>query len=145
MSTMEIALVTLGLMLLLGMPIFMSSFSTIIAFSVPGAVGLYWIFSNLASILQTVIMNRYYNMWVMNAQDEAARYARRENEESALLAKFGGVNIRAAFDSLRSADKTDAPEEEEIPEEKSVPYGSAKVIKTGNAARAGQTTQKKKK
>ena len=133
-----------------GMPIFMSSFSTIIAFSVPGAVGLYWIFSNLASILQTVVMNRYYNMWVMNAQDEAARYARRENEESALLAKFGGVNIRAAFDSLRSADKTDAPEEEEIleekaPAEKSAPYGSAKVIKTGNAARAGQTTQKKKK
>lgn len=135
-----------------GMPIFMSVFSTAIAFSVPGAVGLYWIFSNLASILQTVIMNKYYNMWIMNAQEEAARYARRENEESAMLAKFGGVNIRAAFESLRKANEAAAQQEEtkpaekaKAPAEKSAPYGNDKVIKTGNAARAGQTAQKKKK
>ena len=85
----------------------------------------------------------------MNAQDEAARYARRENEESALLAKFGGVNIRATFDSLRRANEPAAPEDKipaaKAPAEKSAPYGNDKVIKTGNAARAGQTTQKKKK
>ena len=134
-----------------GMPLFMSLFSTMIAFSVPGAVGLYWIFSNLASILQTVIMNKYYNMWVMNAQEEAARYARRENEETALLSKFGGVNIRSAFEALRRKDEAaTAAAQPEKPAaqantEKTAHYGNDKVIKTGNAARAGQTSKKKKK
>jgi len=134
-----------------GMPLSMSVFSTFIAFSVPGAVGLYWIFSNLASILQTVIMNKYYNIWVMNAQDEAARYARRENEEEKMFEKYGGVNIHSAFESLRSSgapvDLNSDSEDGKDPAapEKSAPYGNDKVIKTGNAARAGQAQKKKKK
>ncbi len=133
-----------------GMPLFMSLFSTFIAFSVPGAVGLYWIFSNLASIVQTVVMNKYYNLWVMNAQDEAARFARRENEENALLSKYSGINIRSAYESLRKTGEEIAAAQESAESvqentQKAAPYGNDKVIKTGNAARAGQSTKKKKK
>ena len=142
-----------------GMPVAMAAFSTWIAFSVPGAVGLYWILQNLVAIAQTLLMNKYYNGDIMNAMDEAARYARRENEEEAVLQKFGGVDIHRAVKELEAAG-ADAADEEKDKKTKDIyddidaknivkvkPFDAQRVIKTGNAARAGNagSTKKKKK
>lgn len=43
------------------MLIYMPAVSLWMSFVVPGAVGVYWIFSNLLSMLQTVILNKLYD------------------------------------------------------------------------------------
>lgn len=141
-----------------GMPIGMSAFSTWLAFSVPGAVGLYWVLQNLTSIVQSFLMHKYYNAEIMAAMEEAARYARRENEEAAVLSKFGGVDIHETVEALKQ--RNDAALEEKASKADSIyesidaknvveikPIGSnnEKVIKTGNATRAGTAQAKKKK
>ncbi len=62
------------------MLIFMPAFSTYIAFTVPGAVGIYWIFSNVLSGLQTVILNRIYDPAKARAQAEAEYQERRRKK-----------------------------------------------------------------
>jgi YidC/Oxa1 family membrane protein insertase len=58
-----------------GMMLMMPLFSTWIAFSVPAGVGLYWVYSNLVSMLQAKIMNKIYN------PKEIAEKAKKELEE----------------------------------------------------------------
>lgn len=53
----------------------MPVFSTMIAFSVPAGVGLYWFYSNVVSIAQTLILNKFYN------PKELAEKAKKEYEE----------------------------------------------------------------
>lgn len=48
----------------------MPAMSLFIAFSVPGAVGIYWVFSNLIAMLQTFILNQIYNPAKIRAQAE---------------------------------------------------------------------------
>ncbi len=43
--------------MMFGMPLF----SLIITFGVPGAVGIYWIISNLLALVQTVVLNKIYD------------------------------------------------------------------------------------
>lgn len=134
-----------------GMPIFMSVFSTWIAFSVPAAVGLYWILSNLLSIFQSYMLNKFYNAGRMDAQERAARLARRRLEEKAILDTGVGVDmdIRALAEQIRldEQESTELParKEQRPITNKTVQNSNEKVIKTGNAARAGQAGQKKKK
>ena len=138
-----------------GMPIGMSAFSTWLAFSVPGAVGLYWILQNLVSILQSALMNKFYNAQIMNAMDEAARYARRENEEAVALEKYKAVNIHEVVAQLKERNDAEAAEKdnkktvdiyESIDAKNIITIDpNQRVIKTGNAARAGVQTKKKKK
>jgi len=63
------------------MLIYMPVFSTFIAFTVPGAVGVYWIFSNLLSMLQTVIMNKIYDPAKARAEAEREYQERRKKKE----------------------------------------------------------------
>lgn len=56
--------------------------SAIFALQVPAAVGFYWIVSTLISFLQTLVLNRFYNVNIMTAKQEAARVALREQEEA---------------------------------------------------------------
>ncbi|MBQ3134008.1 MAG: membrane protein insertase YidC [Clostridia bacterium] len=44
-----------------GMMFTMPLFSLYITFIVPGAVGIYWIFSNLIALVQTVVLNKIYD------------------------------------------------------------------------------------
>ena len=53
----------------------MPLFSLYITFIVPGAVGIYWIFSNLVAMLQTVVLNKIYD------PAKARADAQREYEE----------------------------------------------------------------
>ena len=50
-----------------GMPLF----SLIITFGVPGAVGIYWIISNLLAMVQTVVLNKIYDP--AKAREEAQK------------------------------------------------------------------------
>ena len=56
-------------------------FSAYIAYSVPAAVGFYWIWSTLFGFVQTLIMNKFYSPDQVNAKAEAAHIARLEFEE----------------------------------------------------------------
>ncbi len=63
------------------MLIYMPAFSTWIAFTVPGAVGVYWIFSNVLSVAQTIIVNKIYDPAKARAEAEAAYQERRRQKE----------------------------------------------------------------
>lgn len=140
-----------------GMPIGMSVFSTYIAFTVPGAVGFYWFLSNIFSMVQSYAMNKFYNPGIMNAKDEAARIARRKQEEGLVLAAHAGYDRSYESRRLMEADEA-RMEQEKREKEKKERYSltnktaqgktqnsNEKVIKTGNAARSGNAGNKKKK
>ena len=87
-----------------GLPIGMSLFMAYIAFSVPGAVGVYWVMSNLLAMVQTFLMNKFYNASILAAQDEARRYARRELEETASVNKHKDVDLELVIARCREKD-----------------------------------------
>ena len=135
-----------------GMPLFMSIFSTVIAFSVPGAVGVYWILSNLFSIAQSYALNHFYNAGILNAKDEAARLARRRQEEAAIVTGLPQIDVLRIAAEKKAQDQKplEKPVSGNVQQknEQQAPRNSGqKVIKTGNAARANNTagTKKKKK
>ncbi len=61
--------------------------SLIISFGVPAGVAVYWIFSNLLALVQTVVLNAMYNPAKIRAQAEAeyAERRRRKAEDKARL------------------------------------------------------------
>lgn len=50
-------------------------FTAYIAYSVPAAVGFYWIISNLLGLVQSVVLQKFYNVNIMTAKSEAQRVA----------------------------------------------------------------------
>ncbi len=50
-------------------------FSAYIAYSVPAAVGFYWICSTLLGLVQSIVMNKFYNPVTMIANQEARHVA----------------------------------------------------------------------
>ncbi len=56
-------------------------FTAYIAYTVPAAVGFYWIWSTIFGFVQTLIMNKFYSPDQVNAKAEAAHIARLELEE----------------------------------------------------------------
>ena len=60
--------------------ILMPAFSLYITFTVPGGVGVYWIFSNLLGLAQTVILNKIYNPSKIRAQAEIEYEERRRQK-----------------------------------------------------------------
>jgi len=58
---------------MMGMLLFAPLFSAYIAFSVPAAVGFYWIMSTLTSFVQTLILQNFYSADHMTAMQEAQR------------------------------------------------------------------------
>ncbi|MBQ7965638.1 MAG: YidC/Oxa1 family membrane protein insertase [Ruminococcus sp.] len=52
-----------------------------IAYTVPAAVGFYWICSTVFGFVQTLIMNKFYSPDILNAKAEAAHIARLELDE----------------------------------------------------------------
>ncbi len=64
-----------------GMMIYMPAISLFIAFGVPGAVGIYWIMSNLFSIIQTVVLNKMYDPAKARAEAEKELQVRRRKKQ----------------------------------------------------------------
>ena len=57
-----------------------------IAYTVPSAMGLYWIYSSIIGFISTIILNKFYNAESMTALDEARRIALLEAEEAEIKA-----------------------------------------------------------
>ena len=68
-----------------GMMLIMPAMSVWISFSVPAGVGLYWIFSNVISTVQTVIMHKIYDPQKIAAEQAAAEEQRKEEERQARI------------------------------------------------------------
>ena len=58
----------------------MPLFSLYITFTVPGGVGIYWIISNVLTLIQTVILNTIYNPAKIKAQAEIEYEERRKRK-----------------------------------------------------------------
>ncbi|MBQ3094024.1 MAG: membrane protein insertase YidC [Clostridia bacterium] len=71
------------------MMVYMPAISLFIAFKVPGAVGIYWIFSNLLSMVQTVVVNKIYDPAKAReqAEKEYQERKRRKAEDKKRLAQ----------------------------------------------------------
>lgn len=63
-----------------GMMLFMPVMSLVIAFQVPAGVGMYWIFTNVFSFVQGILLNKYYNPRELAEKARAEAEARREEE-----------------------------------------------------------------
>lgn len=61
-----------------GMPLF----SAYISYSVPGAVGFYWIASTVFGFAQSLILNMFYSPSIMEAKAEAQRVVLRRQQEA---------------------------------------------------------------
>ena len=55
-----------------------------IAYSVPGAVGFYWIASTVLGFVQSLVMNKFYSPSIMEAKAEAQRVVLRRQQEAQL-------------------------------------------------------------
>ena len=63
----------------------MPLFTAWIAYSVPGAVGFYWIASNVLGFVQSIILNKFYSPSIMEAKAEAQRVILRRQQEAARM------------------------------------------------------------
>ena len=59
----------------------MPLFTTWIAYTVPAAVGFYWIVSTVLQFFQSLILHKHYNIDLLNARSEASRIALRRQQE----------------------------------------------------------------
>ena len=100
--------------------------SLVISFTVPAGVAVYWIFSNLLALVQTVVLNAMYNPAKIRAQAEA-EYAerRRKKKEDKERLKAARLAEQAAWQKeenekrMQKAGKKPAKpqESEEAPQE----------------------------
>ena len=100
--------------------------SLVISFSVPAGVAVYWIFSNLLALVQTVALNAMYNPAKIRAQAEL-EYAerRRKKQEDKERLKAARLAEQAAWQKeenekrAQKAGKKPAPKSEDVPQEDS--------------------------
>ena len=64
------------------LPYSMLLFTAYIAYTMPGAVGLYWVINSIFGIGQNIVLNKFYNNYTISAHDEAARAALLFEQES---------------------------------------------------------------
>lgn len=68
----------------------MPLFSAYISYTVPAAVGYYWIISTLLGLIQTIILQKFYNVNIMTAKSEAQRVALLKLNESSVSYNSSG-------------------------------------------------------
>ena len=66
--------------------------SAYIAYSVPAAVGSYWIFSSIFSLIQSVIMGKFYGPGITIARNEAQHVALLEQQEAQVQYSYAPVH-----------------------------------------------------
>ena len=98
-----------------GMMLIMPIFSLMIAFSVPAGVGIYWFYSNVIAIAQSLLLNKFYNPKEMaeKAQKEFEERQERERQErieAKKLAKQAVKEARTGKDSKGSKDSKEPSE-----------------------------------
>lgn len=117
----------------------MSLFTAYLAFTMPGAVGFYWIIQNILGVGQSIVTRAFFGQEILVAKGEAARIARRELEEAKVKALPADqqIELRRRLEAKLSASgKQPAREEKkQLPaEKKSAPAqkGKAKAGKGGS-------------
>ncbi len=55
--------------------------SVYISYTVPAAVGFYYVLSSLFGFVQTIVLHKFYNADILNTKEEGARIALRRQEE----------------------------------------------------------------
>lgn len=83
-------------------------FSAWIVYSVPAAVGVYYIYSNLIGVVTTIILHKFYNAEIMTATEEARRIALLTEEEKSVKAvtkKYSGNSVKPANKKQKNKKK----------------------------------------
>ena len=113
----------------------MPIFSLYISFIVPGGVGLYWIFSNLLGIVQTIILNKIYDPVKIRAQaeidDEERRRQRREDKKR-LAEIHRQENAQAAAEAAAAAEEARRQQKKKKIETTEVPAEEADAPAEGS-------------
>ncbi len=118
--------------MLYGMPLF----SLFISFTVPGGVSVYWIFSNLLAMVQTVVLNSMYNPAKARAQAEIeyAERRRKKAEDKARL-KAARLEEQAAWQREENEKKQAAKGNgKKTAKADPAPVQDAKVVATDTPA-----------
>ena len=68
--------------------------SAYIAYTVPAAVGFYWIMSSLLGLVQAIIMNKLYSVGKMTAKSEAQHIALLEQNERSVKYTYAPTNTK---------------------------------------------------
>lgn len=106
----------------------MPLFSAYIAYTVPAAVGFYWIASTIFGFIQSVILNKFYNMNIMEARAEAQRIVLREQEEAGI--EF--INAAATVVSAPTSSKNTAEKKNNSQNSSKKKKNSSKNKNSGN-------------
>ncbi|MCI8554311.1 MAG: YidC/Oxa1 family membrane protein insertase [Clostridiales bacterium] len=96
-----------NVMMILLMPLF----SLFITFTVPGGVGIYWIFSNLLAVVQTIVLNHIYNPVKIRAQAEI-EYEERRRKKAEDKKRLAEARTREQEEAKRLAAEEAAAAEE---------------------------------
>ena len=94
------------------MMLFSPLMSLWIAFQVPAGVGMYWILSNVIMIIQTMVLNKYYN------PKEMAEKARQEAEERREKERLERIEMKKKAREGDAAAKERAKTQKEINRQK---------------------------
>ena len=79
--------------------------SLFISFGVPAGVGIYWIFSNLLAMVQTVVMNKIYNPAKIREQAEREyEERRRQRKEDKERLKEARVREQQAWQKAQNEE-----------------------------------------
>ena len=92
--------------------IIMPLFSLWIGFSYPSGLGLYWCYSSLFALLQTIVLNVIYNPAKVQAMVEAELEKNKKNGKKSMFAKMAEQNLERMGGAPVSSDDDDEDTEE---------------------------------
>jgi YidC/Oxa1 family membrane protein insertase len=87
-------------------------FSLWIGFSYPSGLGLYWCYSSLFALLQTIVLNVIYNPAKVQAMVEAELEKNKKNGKKSMFAKMAEQNLERMGGAPASSDDDDEDTEE---------------------------------
>ena len=87
--------------------IIMPVFSLWIGFSYPAGLGLYWCYSSLFALLQTIVLNVIYNPAKIQAMVEAENEKNKKNGKKTMFAKMAEQNLERMGKAPVSSDDDD--------------------------------------
>ncbi len=123
------------------MLIYMPAMSLFIAFTVPGAVGIYWIFSNLLSMIQTVILFKIYDPAKARAEAEAA-YQERRRQKAEDKKRLAQARQREEAEARKAEQELERRREESREmNKKKKKHGGQSGAKQGGSTDAVESTQ----
>ena len=122
------------------MDIMIPAMTTFIAFRVPAAIGIYWMFNNILGVLQTIILHK--TMPLPTCTEEDIKAAERELAGKAPKHTQASAN-RGPVRSLHSIDFTDEEVEADLGEYVSVYDKEVKEEKTATDGKPASESKKK--